>query len=285
MKQILNFIGDLMSDLFGKFIDMEAIWQWFLNLLPRFGKALLLFVAGWWLSGIIAKIIRKAMERGKVDEGIRTFFYSCIKAVLKVVAVVTALATLGMNVPTLVAALGTAGVTLGLALKDSLSNVASGVLILFNDTFKVGDFIEVDGQSGTVKRIELMFTTLATPDNKRIVIPNSIMTGDMIINYTAKSTRRLELTVGVAYKSDMATVKNAIFTALKASEHIHWENQPIVGIKSFDDSAITFDILVWVDTRTYAVSRYEINEHILNELNRAGVEIPFNQLDVHMIQD
>lgn len=285
MNQFLNFISDMISDFFGKVIDMEAIWQWFFNLLPRFGKALLLFVAGWWLSGIIAKIIRKAMERGKVDEGIRTFFYSCIKAVLKVVAVVTALATLGMNVPTLVAALGTAGVTLGLALKDSLSNVASGVLILFNDTFKVGDYIEIDGQSGTVKRIELMFTTLATPDNKRIVIPNSIMTGDMIINYTAKSTRRLELTVGVAYKSDMATVKNAIFTALKASEYIHWENQPIVGIKSFDDSAITFDILVWVDSRTYAVSRYEINEHIFNELNKAGVEIPFNQLDVHMIQD
>lgn len=285
MSEIWNLIGETLVNIFGKFISLDAIGQWFLDLLPKIGGALFVFVLGWWLSGIIAKFILKAMERGKVDEGIRTFLYSCLKVVFKVIAFITALATLGMNVTTLVAALGTAGVTIGLALKDSLSNFASGVLILFNNTFKVGDYIEVNGHAGTVKRIELMFTTLATADNKRIVIPNSVMTSDMIVNYTAKSTRRLELTVGVAYSSDISMAKNAILSALKASEHVHWEKEPVIGIASFDDSAITFDIKVWVDTNTYNNSKYEINEKILEALNSAGIEIPFNQLDVHMIQD
>jgi small conductance mechanosensitive channel len=201
-----------------------------------------------------------------------------------VIAFVTALAALGMNVTTLVAAIGTAGVTVGLALKDSLSNFASGVIILFNNTFKVGDFIEVDGHTGTVKRIELMFTTLATADNKRLVIPNSVMTGNLIINYTAKSVRRLDLTVGVAYDSDIAVVHKAIESALKESSHVHLDMKNKIGIASFDDSAITFDIKVWVDTPTYNDSRYEINERILAALNHAGVVIPFNQLDVHMIE-
>ncbi|MGN0473801.1 MAG: mechanosensitive ion channel family protein [Acutalibacteraceae bacterium] len=139
--------------------------------------------------------------------------------------------------------------------------------------------------TGTVKRIELMFTTLATVDNKRLVIPNSVITGNMITNYTAKSTRRLDLSVGVAYNSDIAAVKNAVMSALKESEHVHWDNQPVIGIASFDDSAITFDIKVWVDTSTYNDSRYAINERIFDALNKAGIEIPFNQLDVHMIQN
>ena len=285
MNEFFNLVSETFVYIFGKIVSWDAICQWFFDLLPKLGGALAVLAIGWWLSGFVAKIILKAMERGNIDEGIRTFLHSCLKVVFKVIAIITALATLGMNVTTLVAALGTAGVTVGLALKDSLSNFASGVLILFNNTFRVGDFIEVNGQTGTVKRIELMFTTLATADNKRLVIPNSVMTGNMITNYTAKSTRRLDLSVGVAYNSDIATVKNAIMHALKSSEHVHWENQPVIGIKSFDDSAITFDILVWVDTGTYNASRYAINERILEALNQAGVEIPFNQLDVHMIQD
>ena len=285
MNEFINLVRETLVNLFGKIVSWEAICEWFLDLLPKLGGSLLVLAIGWWLAGFIAKIISKAMERGNVDLGIRTFLYSCLKVVFKVIAIITALATLGMNVTTLVAAIGTAGVTVGLALKDSLSNFASGVLILFNNTFKVGDFIEVNGQTGTVKRIELMFTTLATVDNKRLVIPNSVITGNMITNYTAKSTRRLDLSVGVAYNSDIAAVKNAVMSALKESEHVHWDNQPVIGIASFDDSAITFDIKVWVDTSTYNDSRYAINERIFDALNKAGIEIPFNQLDVHMIQN
>lgn len=285
MNEILNLVSETLINLFGKIVSWDAICKWFLDLLPKLAGALLVLAIGWWLSGFIAKIIFKAMERGNVDLGIRTFLHSCLKTVFKAIAVITALATLGMNVTTLVAAIGTAGVTLGLALKDSLSNFASGVLILFNNTFKVGDFIEVNGQTGTVKRIELMFTTLATVDNKRLVIPNSVITGNMITNYTAKSTRRLDLSVGVAYNSNIAAVKNAIMSALRESEHVHWDDQPVIGIASFDDSAITFDIKVWVDTSTYNDSKYAINERIFDALNREGIEIPFNQLDVHMIQN
>lgn len=278
-----EFWNDYIVGMFGKYIDFDAFGKWLLSILPKMVGGLLVFVIGWWLAGVIAHIVVRGMERAKVDQGVREFLYSCVKIVIKIIVIITALSTMGMNVTTLVAALGTAGVAIGLALKDSLSNFASGVLILFNHTFKVGDFIEIDGQKGTVRRIELMFTTLATADNKRLVIPNSVITSDMIINYTAKSTRRLELTVGVAYGSDILAVKQAITAALKASKDVSWEKEPIIGIASFDDSAITFDIKVWVRTAAFNESKYVINENILAELNKAGVEIPFNQLDVHMI--
>lgn len=283
MQEIRHTVMKLFNDVWENLIDWEELWKWFVAFLPKFIGALLIFMIGWWLSGVIANILTKGMAKAKVDQGIATFLNSCIKVVIKIIVLISALSTLGMNVTTLVAALGTAGVAVGLALKDSLSNFASGVLILFNRIFKVGDFIEIDGEKGTVRRIELMFTTLATADNKRIVIPNSVLTRDMIVNYTAKDIRRQDMTVGVAYGSDILVVKKAILTALKESKMVSWDKEPTIGISSFDDSAITFDIKVWVFTKTFNESRYEINENILAELTKAGIEIPFNQLDVHMI--
>lgn len=283
MQEIRHTVMKLFNDVWENLIDWEGLWKWFVAFLPKFIGALLIFMIGWWLSGVIANILTKGMAKAKVDQGIATFLNSCIKVVIKIIVLISALSTLGMNVTTLVAALGTAGVAVGLALKDSLSNFASGVLILFNRIFKVGDFIEIDGEKGNVRRIELMFTTLATADNKRIVIPNSVLTRDMIVNYTAKDIRRQDMTVGVAYGSDILVVKKAILTALKESKMVSWDKEPTIGISSFDDSAITFDIKVWVFTKTFNESRYEINENILAELTKAGIEIPFNQLDVHMI--
>ena len=283
MQDVLKFLKDILLSIFGKIIDPDTLWKWFIGILPHLIGALLVLIIGWWLSGVIANIMLKGMERAKVDQGIRTFLHSCVKVVIKVIVVISALSTLGMNVTTLVAAIGTAGVTVALALKDSLSNFASGVLILFNRTFKVGDFIEINGEKGTVRRIELMFTTLATADNKRLVIPNSVLTANMIVNYTAKEIRRQDMTIGVAYGSDILVAKKAIMTALKESKKVSWDKEPTIGIASFDDSAITFDIKVWVFTKTFNESRYEINENILAELTKAGIEIPFNQLDVHMI--
>ena len=278
-----NFWNNYIAGFFTKYVDIDGLGKWMLSMLPKLVGGLLILVIGWWLAGAIAHLVVRGMERAKVDQGVREFLYSCVKIIVKILVVITALSTMGMNVTTLIAALGTAGVAIGLALKDSLSNFASGVLILFNHIFKVGDFIEIDGQKGTVRRIELMFTTLATADNKRLVIPNSVITSDMIINYTAKNTRRLELTVGVAYGSDILAVKKAITAALKACGNVSWEKEPIIGIASFDDSAITFDIKVWVKTSAFIESQYVINENILAELDKAGIVIPFNQLDVHMI--
>ncbi len=285
MAEVTKFFDRIFSSIFGKLVDIDALLGWFIARLPRLIGALLVFAVGWWLSGAIANLMVRTMERAKVDKGISTFLHSCVKVIIKVIVIVSALSTLGMNVTTLVAAIGTAGVTVALALKDSLSNFASGVIILFSHTFKVGDFIEISEHSGTVKRIELMFTTLATSDNKRIVIPNSVITSDMVVNYTAKDIRRLDLKIGVAYGSDILVVKKAIMTALKNSSSVNFENEPVVGIASFDDSAITFDIKVWVSTKIFNTSHYEINENILAELNKAGIEIPFNQLDVHMVED
>ena len=163
-----NFWNNYIAGFFTKYVDIDGLGKWMLSMLPKLVGGLLILVIGWWLAGAIAHLVVRGMERAKVDQGVREFLYSCVKIIVKILVVITALSTMGMNVTTLIAALGTAGVAIGLALKDSLSNFASGVLILFNHIFKVGDFIEIDGQKGTVRRIELMFTTLATADNKRL---------------------------------------------------------------------------------------------------------------------
>ena len=265
MQEIWQAIVKFFNHVWTNLIDWENLWKWFVGFLPKFIGALLIFIIGWWLSGVIANILTKGMAKAKVDQGIRTFLNSCIKVIIKIIVLISALSTLGMNVTTLVAALGTAGVAVGLALKDSLSNFASGVLILFNRIFKVGDFIEIDGEKGTVRRID------------------SVLTRDMVVNYTAKDIRRQDMSVGVAYGSDILAVKKAILAALRESKMVSWDKEPTIGISSFDDSAITFDVKVWVFTKTFNESRYEINENILSELTKAGIEIPFNQLDVHMV--
>lgn len=285
MNESVSWLEKTKDYFFSDIISLENFWGVIMKFAPKCIKALLIFAIGWWLSGIVANLIVKAMSRSKVDASIRTFLQSIIKTLCKVVVIIMVLAAIGMDVTTLVAAIGTLGVTVGLALKDSLSNFASGLLILFNRTFKVGDFIEIGGNTGTVKRIELMFTTLATADNKRLVIPNSVVTSSTIINYTAKSQRRMDLSVGVAYESDLKAVHTAITKALEKSEHVHMTPAPAIGIASFDDSAITFDVKVWVDTATFNDSKYWINENIFNELKAAGVEIPFNQLDIHVKKD
>ena len=173
---------------------LEKIWneflKWLLSIVPNVIGAILILVIGWWLASLLSKYLKKAMTRAKVDAGIISFVYSITKNALRIVVLISTAAKLGVNVTSIIAALGAASVAVGLALKDSMSNVASGVLIIINKLFHVGDYLEVEDLQGTVSKIEMMNTTLTTIDNKTIVIPNSTLTSTSIINYTSQETRR-----------------------------------------------------------------------------------------------
>ena len=272
-----------------------AICEWFVNeagpsileWLKTGGLSLLtgliILIIGLWVSNIAARIIGKMLRKTKADAGISGFIISCVKFVLKLVVVIAAVAAIGVNITSLITALGAAGITIGLAMQDSPSNFASGVLILYNKPFAVGDYVEIDGSSGTVKAIELMHTTLVTPEHKELIFPNSRITANKIINYNRLTDRRLDLQFPVAYGSDVETVKKCLLDVCQSSTY-RLENgkDTVIGIKEFGNSAIIFDAKMWISANDYWDAYYATQEAVCSEFAKRGIVIPFNQMDVHI---
>lgn len=243
-------------------------------------KGIVIIVIGFWLTAIIVGILRKALKRTKTEKGAAGFICSFVTYLLKLIVIISVIGTLGVNITSLLTALGAAGITLGLALQDSLSNFASGVLILFNHPFRVGDFIEAEGMSGTVQRIELMYTVLLTPDNKEIVFPNSKLTSDKLVNYTAQSGRRMDMTFRVALDSDVELVKRCLADACEASSFVDRSIPPVFGINSFTADAIVFELRPWIDANKYWDAFYEMQELVLERFRAAGITIPATRVQI-----
>lgn len=264
---------------------MEKFNQWFIgwlqNIAPKLLGAVVVLLIGWLLSKALVKLLKKALERGKAEAGVVTFVGSLANISLKVLIGITAAAQLGFDVTSIITAIGALGVTLGLALKDSMSNVASGVQILFNHIFRVGDYLTVDGVEGTVDRIELMYTALRTFDNKEIIIPNSELTASVITNYTAQKTRRLDLTYSVSYSTDLAKARSVLEELIAANEKALDDPAPLVAVGEHKDSSILMVVKVWCATKDYWPLYFEMQESVKNAFDAAGIEIPFPQIDVH----
>lgn len=265
---------------------LEKIWnellKWLQSIAPNIIGAILILVIGWWLSSLLSKYLRKAMSKGKVDAGIVSFVYSITKNALRIVVLISTAAKLGVNVTSIIAALGAASVTVGLALKDSMSNVASGVLIIVNKLFHIGDYLEIEDLQGTVTKIEMMTTTLNTIDNKTITIPNSTLTSSNIINYTSQKTRRLDLTYGVGYESDLIEVKNLLRQLVETNQKIHLDPAPVIAVGEFQDSCIQMVIKVWCDCDDYWPLYYEMQESVKMLFDAHHISIPYPQTDVHL---
>ena len=246
-------------------------------------NCVIILVVGLWVAKLITKIVTKALRGSRADEGIAGFLSSCISFVLKMVVIIAAIAALGVNISSIITALGAAGITIGLAMQDSLSNFASGVLILYNKPFVIGDFVEVDGSTGTVKSIELMHTVLITPENKELVFPNSVITKNKIINYTGLEARRLDMKFPVAYGSDIAAVKKSISNVCGSSTYrIPGSAETVIGINEFGKSAVVFDVRMWIKANEYWAAYYDMQERMLAEFEKNGITIPFEQMDVHI---
>lgn len=204
------------ADRIGQFLQGLIDLAW--DFIPKLIIAILIFVIGWWLSKLVCRIIKKALAKGKADQTAISFIYSIVLCSLRILVIISALAELGINVTALLTAIGAATVTIGLALQDTMKDIASGVLIVINKPFKAGEFIEFEGLQGTVQKILITNTYLLTVDNKEVIIPNSRLTSDNLINYTSQDMRMLDLSYQISYNDDMTKAKDILNNLINADE-------------------------------------------------------------------
>ncbi len=264
---------------------METFLKWAVPAAWAILQAILIFLIGWWLSSIVVKILRRALDRTKADGGIVTFICSFCRIFLQILAGITAISKLGIDVSSIIAALATAGVAIGLALKDSMSNIASGIQIIFMHPFHVGDYISIDTTEGTVSRIELFFTALNTFDNKEIVIPNSTITASTVVNFTAMETRRLDLKYMVSYSDDLSHVKEVLSKLCQEDERILDTPEVQIVIGEHGESGVYVLIRLWCKTDDYWPIYFSMQEKVKLKFDEEGISIPFNQMDVHILND
>jgi small conductance mechanosensitive channel len=269
-------------------MDMNQIMEKLEEIAVTYGlnivTALLIFFLGWWASKLIVNVISKIMEKRSVDKAVIGFATKILYILLLLFVIIATLGRLGIQTASLVAALGAAGLAIGLALQGSLSNFASGVLIVILKPFTIGDYVEAGGTSGTVEEIGMIATTLKTPDNRKVVTPNTKIMGDNITNYTSREIRRLDLVVGVSYDDDIHVVEKLLTEILEGHELILKDPAILVGIAAFADSSINFNMRGWVKTSDYWTAYYDIHKKIKDSFDKKGISIPFPQQDVHLHQ-
>lgn len=248
--------------------------------------SIIVFFVGRRIISWIVNIMRKSLERANIDAGVVQFISSAGKAVLYMLLIFNIAISLGVKESSVAALLGTAGVTVGLALQGGLANLAGGVLLLIFKPFVVGDYIiqdQANGCEGTVAKIEICYTTLLSIDNKKIVVPNGILSNSTIINVTAKENRKLEIKVGISYDADIRKAKKVIEDILKADPDTRSDNsEMVVFVDSLADSAVIIGLRVWVPTDAYWKTKWRLNQRIKEEFDANGITIPYNQMEVYV---
>lgn len=255
------------------------------NFIPKLIIAILIFSIGWWLAKFVSKLIKKALSKGKADQTAISFIYSIVLCSLRILIIISALAELGINVTALLTAIGAATVTIGLALQDTMKDIASGMLIVINKPFKAGDFIEFENLQGTVQKILITNTYLLTIDNKEVIIPNSKLTGDSLTNYTSQDMRMLDLSYQISYNDDMSKAKSIIKKLIDTDSRFIKDPKPVVAVSKHNDSSIQIIARVWCKTEDYWNLYYYMQEQVKLDFDKAGINIPFNQIDVHLKRD
>jgi len=245
--------------------------------------AVVIFVVGRWLAQLLSTLVTKALTKARVDETLTKFIQNLCYVVLLVFVVIAALSKLGVQTAQFVAIVGAAGLAVGLALQGSLSNFASGVLMLVFKPFKVGDFVEMAGVKGTVKEIQIFSTILASPDNVRVIIPNAQATSGSILNYSVNGTRRVDLVVGVSYKDDLQKARAVIEQVLAGDNRILTEPAAQVAVSGLGDSSVNFVIRPWVKSADYWDVYFDMTAKIKVSLDQNGISIPYPQRDIHII--
>lgn len=244
--------------------------------------AFLIYKIGSFITRRVIKILDAFMGARKLDEGLKSFLHSIADAILKVCVVLAVLSSLGFNLGSLVAIFAAAGVAIGLALKDSLSNIASGVMVIMLKPFKVGDFVEAAGTSGIVEGITVFSTIFKSLDNKQIVVPNSHITAGTITNFSAKPTRRVDLVVGIGYGDDIKKARDLIVQILEKDKRVLKTPAAVVAVDELGDSSVNFVVRPWVKSADYWDFKWDFLETVKNTFDENGVSIPFPQKDVYL---
>ncbi|MDD3859644.1 MAG: mechanosensitive ion channel [Bacteroidales bacterium] len=262
--------------------NLDQIYMWIINNGMKFIGAILFLVIGFWVTKIIVKQIAKIMSKRNVDAGLVTFLRSFLGIALKAMIIVSVMGMVGIEMTSFIAILGAAGLAVGLAFQGTLSNFAGGVMILIFKPFKVGDYIEAQGYSGSVKEIQIFNTILTTVDNKIIIIPNGGLANGSMTNYTQQETRRVDWKFGVAYGSDYKKVREIILKIINSDTRVFKDPAIFIGLGEMADSSVNIVTRVWTKTEDYWDVFFDVNEKIYETFNKEGIEIPFPQMDVHV---
>ncbi len=254
-------------------------WDKSNEILIEYGFKLLavmvVLVIGWWLSKYAVRLIEKALLKSKIDISVHGFIKSVSGFFFKLMVVITAAGILDVPVTTFIAMLSAAGLAIGLALKDSLSNFAAGMLLLVFRPFSVGDYISAASVEGTVLSIQILYTSMNTVDNKRVMVPNGSIVGSHITNYSVNEFRRIDKVYSVAYGSDVQKVKEVLMGIVVKEERILDERGIILGVIRHNESSIDFDLKIWVKRTDYLNVLYAINEEVLKKFDENDLEIPY----------
>ncbi len=246
--------------------------------------ALLAFILGVQLIKLVRKIIRKSMKKAGAETGAVQFVDSFVKAALYVLLVLMLASSFGVEAASIVAVLGSAGVAIGLAIQGSLSNLAGGVLILLLKPFRVGDYIQESaaGYEGTVTEIQIFYTKLLTVDNKTVILPNGSLANNSIVNITAQKERRMDIVVAVSYKADLKRAKEVLETVLKEDVAVLRDKEALVFVSELGSSGVNIGVRCWFKQEDYWAGKWRVTENCKLALDAAGIEIPYDQLDVHL---
>lgn len=267
-------------------IIISAITDKLIDMLPSIGLAAFVFFLGIIFSKLILHIFRKCMRRANVDSAAEGFLSSIIKILLYILTIIITLSILNIPMTSIIAMLSAAGLAIGLALQNSLSNLAGGFIILFSKPFKSGDMIDTGSATGTVERINILYTKILTADNKSVYIPNGTVANSQIINYSEQDKRRVDFEFGISYNDDVETAKSIILEIADRHELVLNDPEPPfarLGVQAEDSLQIT--VRAWTLNENYWQVKYDITELVNDAFEKNGITVPFRQLDVHIQKD
>lgn len=254
-----------------------------LGFIPTLLLAIIVFIVGFFLNKIILNIFAKGAEHSKLDQTVNKFLSSVIKIVVTAIVIIVVLSILGIPMTSIITVLGTMGVAVGLALKDSLSNVAGGVILLINRTLKVGDYVDIGAYSGTVDEVSILFTKITTVDNKDIFIPNGAVATSAITNYSMEGNRRVDLVFGISYDNNHKKAVSAINSVIEKHPLIVKEPESFVRLGELGASSLNITVRVWTKNADYWTVYFDLIEQVKEKFDEENIVIPYNQMDVHVI--
>ncbi len=289
VSEHLSAAGDHINDVgeqLGFSLDVNKYYDLAIQYGTEYGLkiigAILIYYIGKMIATGLRNLVGKALEHQKVETTLVEFATSAIYYGLMAVVFLAAISNIGIQTTSFMAILGAAGLAVGLALKDTLSNIGSAVVILVFRPFKVGDYINAGGAEGTVDKISLFTTTISPVDNRLIIVPNSAITLGNITNFSSKPVRRVDHVVGIGYDEDIKKAKEVMYAVIEKSAHTLSDPEPLVAVTDLGDSSVNFTVRAWVPSADYWTAYFEIIEEIKYALDDANISIPFPQMDVHM---
>ena len=261
---------------------LSMLAEWGVEIAAKVAIALAIYFVGRWLIGRLVKIVNKVCEKRGVEISLQQFFKNMIKVVLYICLALTVIGILGIDTTSLIAMFASASLAIGMALSGTMQNFAGGVMILLLRPYRIGDYVEAQGQAGTIKEISLFNTVITTVDNKTIYVPNSSISTGIINNYSQAATRRVDWNITISYGDDVEVARRVLIEMMNSDKRVMQDPAPVVYLTSLGDSAVNISARAWVDNADYWGVYFDLNERIYNELPKHGLHFPFPQLSVHV---